>query len=389
MYAVSAKYLDAIRYPHRISTRLEAWRAGERIDDGRYGAEGLPLDDTSPGNVAVDTSPGVRRTLTVELAPDAGLWDLLAPTGTELRPYSVLRYPDGTAEEVPLGRFPILGQDEPVAGAAGGLKLTASDLFATVQRARFLRPQASRLGWRVVDQIADLVRQVLGADWPVTITASSTATMGALVWERDRGKTIEDLARGIGADVAFAANGTLVIRDVPDVTIARPVWTIATGAGGVVVGGRRQRSRRKTYNVVVASPKVVDGSPLFAPVVVWDNDPTSPTYAGPDPLGRPDLAGPMGVVPYFITSELLRDAGQAYAAANAALWRVRGLEAQLALSTSPNLALDGYDVVDVLLAGQRTQRHVIDRVTLPLGVAEAQTIDTRSTRPDAGTDETS
>lgn len=387
MYAVSAKYLDAIRFPHRITTRLEAWRGGERIDEARYGSDGLPLEESSPGAVTVDTSPGVRRTLSTTLAPDAGLEELLAPVGTELRPWSVLRYPDGSAEEVPLGRFPILGQAGEL--GAGPLKLDASDLFATIQRARFMRPRASTPGQPITDVIVALVREVLGASWPVAVTATSTAVVGALVWDRDRAKTINELAASIGADVAFSATGVLVVRDVPNPATTRPVWTVATGAGGVIVGGRRSRSRRKTYNVVVATPKLVDGSPLFDPVEVWDNNPSSATYAGPDPFGRPDLAGPMGVVPYFLSSELLRSAAQARQAAETRLARVIGLEQQLGLRASPNMALDGFDVVDVVLVGDSVTRHVIDRATLPLGVDEDQALDTRSTRPDAGTDESS
>lgn len=393
MYPVTARYLEAVRYPHTIHTRLEAWRAGARIDAARYGTAGIPF---AGGAVTVDNSPGVRRTLDTTLAPDEGLYSLLSPIGTQLRPVSVLEYPNGATEEVPLGRFPIADQSDPV--EAGPLKVSASDLWGNVQRARFLRPRASTPGASVIDTIISLMRGALGSSTPVANTVTNTvataATVGSLLWPRDRDKAVLALAESIGVDVSIDVTGAIAIRDLPTAATA-PTLTIATGPGGLILTGRRLRSRRKTYNVVVAAGKSLDaGAVPFDPVMVWDNDPLSPTYAGADPLNAPDTAGPMGVVPYFLTSDLLRTVDQAQRAATAALSRVVGLEQQTSLTTSPNLALDTFDVANVVVgpASYSLARPpvvaVIDRVTHPLDVTSSQTIDLRSTRPDSGQDQT-
>jgi hypothetical protein len=46
------------------------------------------------GSITDTTKPGVRRTLTLELAPTPGLYDLLSPIGTVLVVTAHLRYTD-------------------------------------------------------------------------------------------------------------------------------------------------------------------------------------------------------------------------------------------------------------------------------------------------------
>ncbi len=365
MYAVSDTFLAALRNPHSVVVTVEAWRSGSLV------ASDLPVEG---GQVTVDSGSRVRRKLDLTLAPETALWDTLAPVGTELRVRRGIRYPNGETETVPLGVFDVdvqrLGYTP-----GGRLALTAPDRWVRVQRAQFETPTKPTAGTRISAEIARLVTQAVNVT--PSNTASSTVNVPAVIWERDRDEAIGQLGKSIGAEAFFNPDGNVVIRDVP--TLANPaVWLVDASASGVLLAADRERNRQRTYNVVIVASDRTDGQAPFAPQTVADNDTTSPTYVG----------GPFGRVPYFFTSPLLTSAAQATAAGTTLLNRVRGLAAQLALESVVNPALDGGDVINVLLPPERAdlprpvERHIIDALTVPLTVDGTQSITTRSTRPD-------
>ncbi len=366
MHTVSSAFLDALRHPHAAVSVVEAWRGGKRV------ASNLPVEG---GEVTVDAGSKVRRSLSVTLAAEPGLWDKLSPVGTELAVHRGIRFPNGQVELIPLGVFVI---DVQKMGYApnGRLALTAPDRWVRVQRARFERPSASVRGARTRDEMSRLVGAAVPGV-PRTATATSRTRLPPVVWERDRDKAVEDMGRSIGAEALFDGHGHAVIRDVS--TLAQPSkWLVDASATGVLLGADRERNRQRTYNVVVVSSERTDGRPPFPPQVVADTDRKSPTYVG----------GPFGRVPYFYTSPLLTTAEQAQAAGRSILDRVRGLAAQLTLESVVNPSLDAGDVLDVLLPPERrglarpVERHIIDRLTVPLTPDGSQTILTRSSRPD-------
>jgi len=323
----------------------------------------------SGGQVSIDaTSGGVRSTLSLTSARDEGgaLWDILAPIGTEVVPYRGIRFIDGTTEYVPLGVFGIDSQKMSY-GVDGTIDLTAPDRWATVQRARFLNPATTNGG-----AVTEAIRLATGA---VSVgyvnTATSAATTRSQIWDRDRDQAIEELVKSAAAEIYFARDGSLVARNLPVLTNAS-VWTVDAGESGVLVGADRARDRARTFNVVVALPEGTDGSVPFAPQIAYDSDVASPTYVG----------GAFGNVPTFYSSPLLTTAGQALAAAQAILSRVTGLAAQVSIESAVNPALDGGDVIAVLLPDGTTEKHLIDTVTIPLDVDSPQQITTRSTRPE-------
>lgn len=380
MYPVSDLYGQAARYGGVQTVVCDAYRAGSGI------ATDLRV---LSGSVTDVSAPGVRRTLDIELAPALGLWDTLEPAGTELRVRSVLRYPSGSTETVPLGVFDIDSQSLSY-GEGQSLKFKGSDKWIRIQRARFIYPVASDPGTTAIAQIGALIRGALGPREPIMVTATSTLTIGSLVWETDRDKAIQELADYMGARVFFDRNGVATVEDLPPVS-APSVWMVDAGATGVMLDGTRERSRSRTYNVVVVASDKADGEAPYPPAVAWDNDPTSATYAGPDPINSPHLASPFGVVTDFHTSSLYENQASAMTGANIILNRVTGRAAQLSLEAVRNHALDSGDVIDVLLPAERydqdqpQERHIIDRVTHPLLPTGTQSIDTRSTRTDAFT----
>jgi hypothetical protein len=150
----------------------------------------------------------------------------------------------------------------------------------------------------------------------------------------------------------------------------------------------RTSSRVGSANVCVVSSSATAATDKFTTQVVFDSNPASPTYAGPDPLNHPELAGPFGVVvDYFDTPLPLGDAG-AVVAGRTRLSRLSGLASQASMGSLPNPALDAFQVLGVLPPKERAdleqtlELHVADTVTHPLDVGTAQHIDGRSTRSD-------
>lgn len=370
------------------------------------------------GSITDTNRPGVRRVLSLDLAGDHVLFDSLAPTGTELAVTCTVIYTDRTSVTIPMGVFDV--DKDSIDEGSGRIGVTAPDKWARIQRAKFLRPTSSTIGQSVVAQITDLIRGALGASTPVTVTASSAATVGALTWEKDRDKAILDLAEQIGAWVYFDRFGEATIADIPQAGATARTWLVDASATGVLTELSREWSRTDTYNVVVVESSSA-AAEKFPTQLVWDDNPASPTYAGTDPVGNPGSAGPFGIVVAYLDSPNLASAAEAQAAGLSYLARGAGLVSQVSLGQVPNPAVDAFDTIDVIPPGRITsitgyyggtggfgvspfgvspfggvdgvpilgftptrvvERHVVDTVTHPLTLGTAQQIDGRQTRAD-------
>lgn len=369
MFKVSDTYLSTVRNGGEQAVVCDAYRDGFILPGGRD----LRI---ASGSVTDNSEPGVRRQLDIELVSVPGLFDLLAPIGTQLQVRSVLRFPNGSNETVPMGVFEV-DAEKIGDGPDGTLTVQASDKWVRIQRARFLLPYASNPALTIVQQITALIRRALGSSEPVKVTATNTDLVGSVVWDRDADKAIIELAKSIGAWVYFDRNGLATIADLPT-GAATPVWTVDASSAGIMLSSERSRDRSKTYNAVVVNSEKVDGSPLFEPQIVSDDDSASPTWIG----------GPFGQVPYFYSSPLLQNAAQAQRAGLTILDRVKGLNAQLRLSAVRNHALDALDPITVQLPRERrdiprpVEVHASDKIVHPLTPEGVQSIDTRSTRAD-------
>lgn len=391
MYPVSAQYLEALRVGYRMEGYVEAWRSGAQltyIDGEGLPRTKLPLVADANNVVTVDgSSPGPRRTLSVTLAPLPGLWDLLSPVGTELRAFHTVEYTHGLSETIPQGVFDIDVQRMGY-GADETISVTAPDRWQRIVNARFAIPRAASAGVNMRVQIATLIAEALPGGIGLVDTATTTVNTPIQVWEDSRAKAIQDLAKAAAVDVGFDRTGVPFIRNAP-VLSENVVWTVDASAQGVLIAADRERNRQSTYNVVkIMSEASTKGDPLFAPQFVWDNNPLSPTYAGPDPITSPGLAGPFGVRMFTYSSPLVADATAALAAGRVLLEQASGLAAQLSLQAAPNPALDDGDTIQVVLPRERydvprpVERHVVRRLTVPLTPGAAQSIDTRSTVAD-------
>jgi len=368
MYAVTQDFLTALRSSHQVVTRVDSYVARSTT----LRASDLPVAE---GSVTADSTSQVRRTLDLTISDPALMprseTDALSPYSSELYVSRGIQFPNGEVEWCPLGLFRI---DDAKRGFAGQtVQVSGVDRSRTVADRRFEKPRqasgsATRVSW-----ITTLVHEVFPG---VVVTDTTGSTEGMpyppLTWERERWEAIESLATSIGAEAFFGQRGGLVIR--PEPALSNPVaWWVDAGASGVLVDGERSISRERTYNVVVATGESVGN---FAPsrAVVADTDPTSPTR----------VDGPFGRVPRFFTSPALRTTAQATNAAAALLGKARALNRQLELSLVPNPALEPGDVIMVRMDDGTRERHILDKVTCPLGPVGSMSLSTRSTNPDLG-----
>lgn len=361
MWPLSSLAQQVLTRSHAVQVRATAYTAAL----GTY--TGLPI---SGGSVSVDATSANRRTATISVS--GALWpasptDLLSPLGSELQIDYGIVLPGQGIEWVPLIRG-VLDKDErqlPTSSGDGSITLSLTDRSLRVQEDRLLAPMQTTSGATVVNQITSLIQGTLPS---VVVTDQTGSAQIAPVLDIARDKWtdgIEALATSIGAELVFDPQGNCVIRPVPTLA-ANPVWTIASGSGGVLVSVDEVQSRENVYNAVVVSGQTSDGT---APVTatVYDTDPTSPTQWG----------GAFGHKPRFYSSPLLTTTAACQTAGAALLARATGMCANVTLQAICNPALDAGDVIAVVV-GNTVALHIIDTMTIPLKASDTQQITTRS-----------
>lgn len=360
MYPVSDDFRRALRESHTVSVRVDAYSGYSCV------ASDIPF---TTGSVSVSSGTGVHRKLDLTIA-DPALWDVLG-FGVELRAYRGIRHPGGNEEMVPLGVF-TLDQQSTAVVASDGIKITAPDRWAKVQRARFETPRVSDTGFLAIDEIIRLVTEVVPAT-PMTggVTTgnvlSSTTITTPVVWDRDRDKAISDLCTSAGVETFFGPQGELIIRDIPTMD-SHPVWRVNAGRRGVMLSGSATKDRTRVYNVVVVLSTKTDGTPPFAPQVVADEDISSPT----------NVNGPYGRVPYFLSTALLGDAASAYQAGKNLLAQTRGRFIDMSVSAVVNPALEAADTISVTGVDGNEQLYVADSFSVPLSAEGSQSLTLRT-----------
>lgn len=382
MWPVSATFLAACRTSHAIVTTCtfkDAFTSAQTV---------LPVED---GNVTVDVTAAIRRTLNLNLPPLQSIYDVLAVPGGEITVTQGIRYIDGTTETVPLGVF-CVDQQRMTYRPDGTFTLTAPDRWLHVQRNAFGLNRVSvpsNAGWTEIKRLVEAAWPNAGFPFPgwATITGvtnpdqSATTKVGAQLWDDGSRETaIQNIATANSVDVRFDAQGFAVLQPIPVLTSSSTVaWTVDAAGNGVFEDGDRQRDLTLTRNAVIVSSSAADV--VMTPVEVKDvHTPSS------DPLST---LGPLGYVPFNFDSPLIRNTTQATAAGKTILQKQLGVQMQLSLTAAPNPALDGYDVISVVFppgdwgTTRPTETHLIESVTIPLTPSGTQQITTRSTRTTA------
>ena len=360
MWTLSTPAEQTLRQSHAITVRATA-----------YGPAGVQEIPVGGGSVTSDAGNQVRRTATLET--DLSLWSVdprsvIGPYGTEIQlDYGIVIPGVAEPEWVPLmrGLLTKTSRRRPIP-TSGSMPLQLVDRSARVAEDRFTAPTQTVSGATAVTEIRRLIQATLGASVAVVDRTGSVQVAPRLEIEQERwADGVEKLADAIGAEVFADPTGSFVIR--PQPTLADPpVGVVDSGDGGIMVERADTQDRESVYSGVVAFGERTDGT---APVTatVWDTNPTSPTY----------YLGAFGRKPRFYSSPLLTTVAQCQTTAAALLARSRGGDAAVSMAAIVNPALEAGDVIVVYDEG-RTERHIVDRVTVPLSPGGTQALDTRS-----------
>jgi hypothetical protein len=246
----------------------------------------------------------------------------------------------------------------------GTLNLKGTGLEAYITDARFLRPRMPMYGANTVAAIQQLITEVVPHARfrnEATRNRSITATSP---WERERMDAIDALAESIGAELFCGSDGVFVLRNVPDLINGTPVCRVFTGPTGMIKNESVKNNRDKVYNAV--SVQGAEGIWAWA----YDSDPNSPTY----------YFGEYGQVPRFYSSQYIYDVAQAQRTADKMLSEILGENRTLSFESSPFPFLESGDIVKIGLSDGSVENHLLEKISLDLGVDGSFTADTISTR---------
>lgn len=357
MYPVSAAFLDAARSSARVQVMADVSKAGQRLYSD------LPVIG---GSLTIDAGQITRRRVSLSIAPklrdgvygerDAlpRAWsDPLGHYGQEITLRWGLTYPNGLTEWIPLGVFRV----ESARGSLlsqSGVEVVGVSREAWVADDRFPSPRTVS-GSSAQRLISSLITETL-PHAEVVMLASGDRRILPTLFERDRWESITQLATSIGATVSCDPLGRFAIADVPTAESA-PVWRIAEGE--LLISADTGSSREQIYNKVVLTADNPSSGQDPVTGTATDTGPTSPTR-----WGDPDV-GAYGRVTKFMALPTVMTKAVADRAARAELARSVGAATIIDSSSVPNPALDGLDVIDIVI-GDEIHRHSIDSIRMDL-----------------------
>ena len=295
------------------------------------------------GDVRLDSGQAIRSTLDLEV-DGTGLWpkgasSLLVPYGNEVFVRRGVAYGGASVEWVSLGyhRINDVEQDDP---PNGPIRIAATDRMSNILDATLtevVQFTPTDTYGNVVEQLVSDAYAAAMIEWDDTEVAGQPLGRSVIA-DSDRYKFLDELIVSLGKVWYFDHRGVLLIRTPPQP--GHPLWTVARGAGGVLLSVSRSLGRAGVYNGVVAAGEALDTTPPARGLAV-DADTTSPTRWG----------GPFGKVPREYASPLLKTDEQARLAAATILRKSLGLPYNVDLSAVPNPALEPDDPIVVGIEG--------------------------------------
>lgn len=360
MQVVTDAFLREIRQSHEVVSYVDVTTHDNRT---------FRLTATD-GSVNIDRTADIRRRCTVSCVdPDGTITpvnaeSILTPFGTELRLYRGVRYTSGVlagAEEVvPLGVFRLSkAQVKDSVGGSTDISLEAYDLSRTVRRDKFTDVYTVATGTNIITAIKAIIGRTF-SDLQFDTFASTVVSTAPLVFDADSDPwvAVTQLATSIGCEVWFTGTGVLRVAPPVDIDhLPAPVFTYVEGAGCTMLDLDVVFTDEPGFNGVVLTAQAAGSADPPIRSVVWDSEPSSPTYH----------LGPYGEVPMFVTNSTVTKQADADAAAAAALNQVLGFSSQLNLTAMVNPALDANDVIQVTRARSGVNaKYALDAVSIPL-----------------------
>lgn len=359
MQTRSARWDAAIASSHRVITQCDVLFNRATV---------VSSLNVVGGQITLDRTASILGRLSIELAEPTRVptvsGGVLTPYGYELAVRRGIAYPDGTTELMALGVFPIQASktDDTLQTS-----ITALDRSQQVVDARFEDDYSIAAGTNYGTAIAAMVAAgVSGLTYVFTSTGFTTPLL-TFTAQSNRWEAAQGMAKSIGCELYFDGLGQCVLRPEPSPS-ATAVWTVAEGAGGVLVSSSLALDRQGAYNRVIASGGNGSTTTVYRGIAT-DNNSSSPTY----------YFGPFGKKPRFYSSPFIASNAQADSAAAAILTAGLGLGRSLDLSAVPNPAVEPGDPIQVTrtLLGIN-EVHIPDVITIGLGANQAMTMATRA-----------
>lgn len=381
------------RLPPAVLAALpQATRRTVRAEWSNDGGQTWTLASVGTAEVKPDRTAECRWSGTAELLDVPTGRDGINSVATQVRLWEDVTAPRSDPHPIPAGRYVVDKTKSTLRGRGLTVELLGrEDVIrgASLPKARTVPADTARntlttlvaealpgvpISWRRgVDPEAHVPSFVIDEDrW------------AALAGGADSSGTDTGIAPAIGAEVWSDARGVIVVAPVP--TLSDPVvWRLPYGAG-IVGPPEGEQSAEGLVNLWVISGDAGTGeeeTAAIGPVFVWDDDPRSLTYAGPDPVNDP-LAPQREGLPWVrprvarYSSPLIATEQQAYTAGRAKLADSLGVQSTLSFTAYSHPGLDPGDVVEVEIEPGIWQRHIIDACPRTLGAA-SMTCQTRTT----------
>lgn len=367
MQTVSAQFLPSLATAHDVLTTLTFTNPITSVQT---------LVEIQDGQISLDVTNFVRRTLTVSGPNLESVFQLLNVPGGEIAVLSGIRY-GTTTELVPAGVYRV-DEAELTFSPSGQLQVTCPDRSVVVQRARMGANRSavsSNTVWQEIQRLVEGSFTSTYATFPgwAQLDESVTTKVGAQVYDAgNRDAVIAQFCTDNSLEFFFDANGLAVLRLIPTVPGALGTWTTVMGANGVMIDGTRTRSLSDTKNVIVLTTTATDVQ-LSAVEVANTNSPLTDPLSSLGPLGRQVMDYPGN----FRTTAQMTTAGQTLLA------RYSAVQQQLSVATVGNAALDGWDQITVVplisdLGSRPSESHIVQSYTLPLTNRGQQSITGRA-----------
>ncbi|MEV8394838.1 MULTISPECIES: phage tail protein [unclassified Streptomyces] len=373
--------------PAALAAMTSAARRPKRADwsnDG--GATWLPVPQVGDAQVRPDRTAECRYSGGAEL-----LGIPLGRTGintvsTQVRIFQGIQGPRMDVEWIPAGVYVVdrvsrtrLGANLDLLGREDALRSAAFPTSRTVgpDSARIL---AESLIGEALPGVPVAWKPGIAPDTPVPGFVVDEDRWAALSGGTDASGVGTGIATALGAELYASARGIPTFASIPTLD-DEVVWRIPYGVA--LVEPAEEQTAEGLVNVWVISGDGGDGSPAVGPVFVWDDDPGSITFAGPDPIGDPLAPQRLGLTGVRVrvarySSPLITSVGQAYEVGRAKLADSLGVQSSLSFTSACNPAIEPGDVVEVEVRPGEWQRHIIDSNPFTLGAASMSCI-TRTT----------
>lgn len=334
----------------RVATcRVELWA------DGRLLTDSAPIDD---GSVTDDWAiTGVRRSLSLTVAPTRKWLAWLDNDGLEVRPFLGNRFSRSLTMECPMGRFPLTPPE--ISRPLGPIQIHANDYYQWIDDADFQDKPVPRPAGYVTDAISWLVR---GAGLPTPLNLStSTEKSGRVTLDQTRLQAVEDAAKSISGEVYVDRLGQVVIADARE--LDDPTSEILTTNA---VGLSIKPDPMQVYNVVSvkSGAEGMQDVPARVARIDWEGHPAHPYRLGTP--GRPRIR----VLHY--SSDLLTSVAQMDRAASTLLARKSAAARTTVYEAFPDPSRDAGDsIVGATITGAEVTQ--IASVTHPLRLSDGAT----------------